>query len=104
MVQRIKKDDLVQVVSGKDRGATGTIVSIDKKKNRVLVKGVGMITKHIKPKRTGEKGQILKEESYIHISNVMPVCPGTKKPCRVGAQVRPDGKRVRISKKNNEEF
>jgi len=104
MLQRIKKDDLVYVLSGKDKGATGTVISIDFDESRVLVKGVNVVTKHVKPKRQGEKGSIVKEEKFISLSNVMPVCPETKKPCRVRTQETADGKRVRVSVRSGQPF
>ncbi len=104
MLQRIKKDDLVYVLSGKDKGATGSVISVDVDAGRVLVKGVNIVTRHLKPKRQGEKGSIVKEEKFISLSNVMPVCPETKKPCRVRTQETSDGKRVRVSVRSGQPF
>ena len=104
MLQRIKKDDLVYVLSGKDKGVTGSVISVDLTKGRVLVKGVNIVTRHVKPKRQGEKGSILKEEKFISVSNVMPVCPETKKPCRVRTQQGADGVRVRVSVRSGQSF
>jgi large subunit ribosomal protein L24 len=98
MLQRIKKDDQVCVIAGKDKGTTGTVIAVDKKGDRVLVKGVNVVTVHMKPRRQGEKGKIVRTEKYISASNVMPICPETKKPCRVRSQKAGEsGKRVRIS-------
>lgn len=104
MIQRIKKDDQVQVISGKDKGAAGAVLKIDLEKNKVMVKGVNVITRHQKPKARGEKGKIVKEEAYIALSNVMPVCPETKKPTRVRALITEDGKRVRVSVRSGQPF
>ena len=104
MAQRIKKKDLVYVITGKDKGAQGEVLGIDQRAQRVLVKGVNIITRHVKPKNRGEKGKIVKEEAYIALSNVMPVCPETKKPCRVRTQTVENGKRVRISARSGQPF
>ncbi|MGD1997409.1 MAG: 50S ribosomal protein L24 [Candidatus Dependentiae bacterium] len=104
MIQRIKKNDQVQVISGRDKGAEGVVLNLDLEKNKVLVKGINVITRHMKPKARGEKGKIVKEEAYIAISNVMPVCPETKKPTRVRSRMTEDGKRVRVSVRSGQPF
>lgn len=104
MVQRIKKDDLVYVTTGRDKGATGQVLEIDRAAQRVLVKGVNVVTRHQKPQRRGEKGKIVKEEKFIALSNVMPVCPETKKPTRVRAKVADNGKRIRVSARSGQAF
>lgn len=104
MLQRIKKNDLVYVLSGKDKGMTGSVIALDLAASKVLVKGVNIVTKHIKPQRKGEKGSIVKEEKFISLSNVMPVCPETNKPCRVRTQTGADGKRVRVSVRSGQSF
>lgn len=97
MVARIKKNDTVMVITGKDKGKTGTVIDILSKKGKVMVKGVALTTRHLKPKKQGETGSIKKLEGYIDISNVMPVCPDTKKPARVGARVLENNKeKVRL--------
>ncbi|WP_096271371.1 50S ribosomal protein L24 [Paucisalibacillus globulus] len=97
----VKKGDKVIVISGKDRGKTGTILEAYPKKDRVLVEGVNMIKKHAKPSQENPQGGILNQEAPIHVSNVMPVDPKTGNPTRVGYEVR-DGKKVRIAKKSGE--
>lgn len=97
MLSRIKKNDLVLVISGKDKGKRGHVLQIDRANNKVLVKDVGVITRHLKPKRQGEKGGIVKEESFISISNVMPVCPSCKKGCRIRVKFVDGGaKKIRV--------
>lgn len=71
------------VISGDDRGKQGVVIGIKRDKQRIRVEGVNMCTRHVKPKRQGEKGTIVKEEGYIHISNVMPIRSSDNKPCRV---------------------
>ncbi|GIO28765.1 50S ribosomal protein L24 [Ornithinibacillus bavariensis] len=97
----VKKGDKVIVISGKDRGKTGTILEAYPKKDRVLVEGVNMIKKHAKPSQENPQGGILNLEAPIHVSNVMPVDPKSGKPTRVGYEVR-NGKKVRIAKSSGE--
>ncbi|MDQ5890484.1 MAG: large subunit ribosomal protein [Candidatus Dependentiae bacterium] len=104
MLQRIKKNDLVYILAGKDKGVTGEVITVDLDGNKVLVKGVNIVTKHVKPKSKGERGSIVKEEKFIALSNVMPVCPETKKPCRVRTQKTAEGKRVRVSVRSGQSF
>jgi len=103
MAQRVKKNDTVVVITGRDKGMSGSVLAIDYTRRRVLVKGVGIVTRHVKPRRQGEKGKIIKEEAYIALSNVMPVCPSTKKPTRVRVNIA-DGRRVRVSVRSGEAF
>lgn len=104
MIARIKKNDTVQVISGKDKGKQGSVIGFKRKNNQVLVKDVAIITRHVKPKRAGEQGSIKKEESYISESKVMPVCTACNKPTRVSSKVLETGKRSRICKRCNEIF
>ena len=87
---KIKKDDLVQVITGKDKGKTGKVLSVDTKNNKVLVEGVNMVSKHSKPSMTNQQGGIIEMEAPIYLSNVMYVHKG--KPSR-----RPTASRVRRS-------
>ncbi len=103
MVARIKRNDTVQVVSGKDKGKSGSVIKTVPKKGKVLVKDVAIITRHVKPRRQGETGGIKKEESFIDISNVMPVCTSCNKPTRVGATVV-DNANKRMCKRCKEVF
>lgn len=95
-MRKIKKDDVVQIISGKDKGKSGKILSVDTAKERVLVQGCNMVTKHSKPNAKNPNGGIVNQEGSIHISNVMLVVDG--KPTKVGFDVK-DGKKVRIAKK-----
>ena len=88
MMERIRKNDLVVVISGRDKGKQGSVVAINNKKERVLVKGACLVTRHLKAKRQGEKSRITKEESYISFCKVMPICPACKKPCRVQSNAK----------------
>jgi large subunit ribosomal protein L24 len=96
MVQRIKKGDLVAVITGKDRGKQGRVLEVNHAADTVRVRGIAMQTKHLKPRKANTPGKIEQLEAFIQASNVMPVCPQTGKPCRVRSNVV-DGKRVRVS-------
>jgi large subunit ribosomal protein L24 len=101
MKLKLKKDDLVMVISGNAKGQEGKIVSIDLQKSRAIVEGVNMISKHTKPNAKSPNGGIVKQEGSIHISNLMLVVGG--KPTRVGRQVNEKtGKIERIAKKTKE--
>ena len=94
---KIKKDDLVQVITGKDKGKTGKVLSVDTKNNKVLVEGVNMVSKHSKPSMANQQGGIIEKEAPIDISNVMYVHKG--KPVRIGFQGEKKDK-VRVAKVN----
>jgi len=104
MVARIKKNDAVKVISGRDKGKTGSVIEILPKKKKILVKGIAMVTKHAKPRRQGETGGIKKKESYIGLSSVMPVCSACKKPTRVNTKQLSEGERVRVCNRCQEVF
>ena len=82
----VKKGDKVMVISGKDKGKTGVILSAFPKKDRVLVEGVNIVKKHSKPSQMNPQGGIISQEAPIHVSNVMPIDPKTGEPTRVGYQ------------------
>ena len=95
---RIKKGDTVQVLSGNDKGKTGEVLEKKKKTSRVIVKGVNIRKKHVKPKKQGEEGGIISVECSIHSSKVNVVCPKCNKATRVA--VKKEGKeKTRICKK-----
>ena len=94
-MHKIKKDDLVKIIAGKDKDKTGKILSVNTKKNTVLVEGCNMVTKHSKPSAANQQGGIIHQEGPIDISNVMLVVDG--KATRVGFEIK-DGKKVRVAK------
>ena len=94
----IKKDDKVVVLSGKDKGKQGKIMSADPKNAKVIVEGVNVATKHQKPQKQGQEGGIIKVETPIYACKVQLVCPKCGKATRVGHKVGKDGK-VRVCKK-----
>jgi len=101
---KIRKGDLVKVIAGDSKGSEGKIVEIIIDKNRAVVEGVNMISKHTKPNAANPNGGIVKQEAAIHISNLALVEPKTGKTTRVGRKLNDAGKLVRISKKSGEEI
>ena len=96
----LKVGDHVVVIAGKDKGKDGKIIKTLKNDNKVVVEGINMIKKHVKP-NGGNAGSIVEMEAPIHASNVMIVDPKTKKRTRIGHSVNKDGKKVRVAKKSN---
>ena len=94
-MNKIKKDDLVKVIAGKDNGKEGKVLHVETKKNKVVVEGCNMVTKHTKPNAANPNGGIVNREAAMDISNVMLVVDG--KATRVGFTVK-DGKKVRVAK------
>ena len=101
---KIRKGDLVKVIAGDSKGSQGKIVEIIIDKNRAVVEGVNMISKHTKPNAANPNGGIVKQEAAIHISNLALVEPKTGKTTRVGRKLNDAGKLVRVSKKSGEEI
>lgn len=104
MVARIKKNDTVIVLSGKDRDKKGTVIEVLPEKGKVLVKDIGIVTRHAKARKQGDVAGIKKEESYINAAIVMPICGSCKHPCRVNMKLMENGKRARICNKCKEIF
>ena len=110
MALRIRRDDTVRVIAGKDRGRTGRVKSVDPKNDRVYVEGVNIVKRHIKPRtlrdtqRAQEIGGIVEMEGPIHVSNVMLIDPDSGEPTRVGLRRDANGKRVRVAKKSGKEI
>jgi large subunit ribosomal protein L24 len=97
----VKKGDTVKVISGKDKGKTGVVLTATPKNERVLVEGVNIVKKHTKPNQANPQGGIVSQEAAIHVSNVMLLDPKSGEPTRVGYKVE-DGKKVRVAKKSGE--
>ncbi len=100
---KIRTDDKVIVLSGKDKGKQGKVLKADPKGGKVVVEGVSVASRHRKPRRQGEEGGIIKMETPIYASKVMLVCPKCGKPTRVGHVVE-DGKKLRACKKCGASF
>ena len=100
---RIKKGDQIQIIAGKDKGKTGKVLRVVPEKLRVVVEGLNLAKKHMKPKKGGEKGQRIEVPMSLSISNVMLVCPKCGKISRIGFKVSKDEK-TRVCKKCNGEL
>jgi len=101
---KIRKGDLVKVIAGDSKGTQGKILEIIKEKNRAIVEGANMVSKHTKPNAATPNGGIVKMEAAIHISNLMLVDPKSGKPTRVGRKRNDAGKLVRVAKTTGEEI
>ena len=93
----VKKNDTVVVLSGKDKGKQGKVLSVDPETRKVIVEGVNVASRHQKPRRQGEEGGIIKKETPIYASKVMTVCPKCSKATRVAHKIEGD-KKVRVCK------
>jgi large subunit ribosomal protein L24 len=101
---KLKKGDLVQVIAGDSKGTQGKITEVITDKNRAIVEGANMVSKHTKPNAANPNGGIIKQEAAIHVSNLALVDAKTGKPTRVGRKLNDAGKLVRVSKKSGEEI
>jgi large subunit ribosomal protein L24 len=100
----IKKGDMVMVITGESKGQKGRILEVDRVKNRAIVEGINMVSKHTKPHSKAPQGGIVKKEAPIHISNLMLIDPTSGKPSRIGRKLNSKNKLVRYSKKSGEEI
>jgi large subunit ribosomal protein L24 len=99
---RIRRDDEVIVLSGKDKGKTGKVLRTDPKKDRVFVEGLNIVKRHQRPSALNPNAQagVIEREGPIHVSNVALLDPKTKKPTRLGAVTTSDGKKARVAKRS----
>jgi len=100
---KIRKNDQVLIISGKDRGRKGRVIEVLPKERRIVVEGINLRKKHIKPKRSGEKGQIVEVPVSLDVSNTKFICQKCKKTARVGYKIE-GKKKYRICKKCGEEI
>jgi large subunit ribosomal protein L24 len=98
----IKKNDSILVITGKEKGKRGRVLSVYPLKNSLLIEKINMIKKHMKPSRKYTQGGIIEKEAPINISNVMLVCPKCNKPTRISSTSLQGGKKVRVCKKCRE--
>ncbi len=98
MAARIRKDDVVYIRSGEDKGKTGKVLRVLKDKEKVLVEGINMVWKHIKPTQTSPKGGRIQKEAAVHVSKVQPVDPKTGKGARIKIVIA-NGEKRRVAKK-----
>lgn len=99
---RIKKGDTAVVMTGKNRGKSGRVLTVAPADQRVVIEGINLVKRHTKPGKKYAQGGIIERESPIHISNVMLVCPKCSKPTRIGNTLIDDGKKLRACKKCKE--
>jgi large subunit ribosomal protein L24 len=98
---KIRKNDSVVVISGKDRGTRGRVLQVMPSTSRILVEGVNIIKRHTKANpQKNIQGGVVERESMIHVSNVMIYDPDTEKPSRIGSKILQDGSRVRIARRS----
>lgn len=98
----VKTGDTVMVISGDDKGKKGKVMAVSPKEGKLIVEGVNMVSKHVKPKRMGEVGGILKAEGAMYASKVQIICPRCKKPTRIGHKLNEDGTKSRTCAKCGE--
>lgn len=98
----VKKDDMVMIIAGKDKGKSGKVLRVLPEKGRVLVESLNVVKRHTRPSQMNKEGGIIEKEAPISISNVLLLCPGCDKPVRTGVKVLDDGSKVRFCKKCNE--
>ena len=99
MTARIRKGDMVAVVSGDERGKRGRVLEVIQEKNRVVIEGVNLVFKHLRKSQKHPNGGRIRREAAVHLSNVMPIDPETNKPTRVRFESK-DGKRVRVARRS----
>lgn len=92
------------VIAGESKGQKGRVLEVDRDKDRAIVEGVNLVSKHTKPNSKSPQGGILKKEAPVHISNLMLVDPASGKPTRIGRRLNDKNKLVRYSKKSGEEI
>ena len=95
----VKTGDTVMVINGKDRGKTGKVMAVAPSEGKVIVEGINVVSKHVKPRKMGEAGGIIKAESALYADKVQLVCPKCGKATRVGHVINDAGKKVRVCKK-----
>ena len=97
----VKKGDEVVVINGKDRGTRGKVMEVSPSEGKVIVEGVNVVTKHVKPRRMGEPGGLVKAESALYADKVQLVCPKCGRPTRTGSTINAKGQKVRTCKKQD---
>lgn len=100
----IKKGDMVFVNAGDEKGKTGKVLEVNREKNRAVVEGINMVSKHTKPNANNPQGGIIKQEASLHISNLQVVDPAKGGATRIGRRLNENGKLVRFAKKSGEEI
>ena len=101
-MSKIKKNDTVKILTGKDKGKTGKVLTVSPETGRALVQGLNLVKKHARRTKDDQQGGIIQKESPLHISNLMVVCQKCNKPTRVRFSMLSDGTKTRICKKCKE--
>ena len=99
---KIKKNDKVIVIGGKEKGKIGTVLKVDSEKERVVVEKVNMVKRHSKPGQQAGQGGIIEKEAPLHVSKLMMICNKCTEPTRIGKRILEDGSKVRVCKKCGE--
>ena len=100
----VKTNDTVVILSGKDKGKKGKVLEVSPTEGKIIVEGLNMATKHVKPRRMGESGGIVKAEAPLYASKVQLVCPKCDKPTRLAHKILENGTKERVCKKCGETF
>ncbi len=102
MLARVKKNDTVMVIAGKERGKTGKVLRVLQQENRAVVEHLNLIKRHMKPRGPQEQGGIVEKEAALHLSNLMPMCEKCNAPVRVGVRRLDDGSKARACRRCGE--
>ena len=100
----VKTGDTVVILSGKDKGKQGKVLQVSPKEGKVIVEGLNVVTKHVKPRRQGEQGGIVEAEAAMYACKVQLVCPKCGKATRIAHKILEDGSKARVCKSCNEEI
>ena len=101
-LQRLRKDDTVMVIAGRERGKTGKVLRVLGDRDRVIVGRVNLVKRHVKPRGVQQPGGIQEKEAPLHVSNVVPICPRCNKPTRVGTKTLAAGEKQRVCRRCGE--
>ncbi|MCD4669021.1 MAG: 50S ribosomal protein L24 [Actinomycetia bacterium] len=101
---KVKKNDKVKIVKGKDRGKSGKVLRINRQDGKVFVEGANIVSKHTRQQDQSKPGGIIKKEGPINIANVRVICPNCSKPARVGFDISGSGEKARVCKKCNQQI
>ena len=101
---KVKKNDRIKVLQGKDRGKTGKVLRMEPSKGRLYIEGINIIKRHTRKKSQNQPGGIISKEGPVNISNVVVVCPNCNKTTRIGCQLKDSGDKVRVCKKCGGQF
>lgn len=99
---RIRKNDIVMIMKGRDRGKTGRVMKLLSEQMKAIIEGRNLVKKHSRKSQKNPQGGIIQMEGPIQVCNLMPVCPKCNKPVRVGSLIEKDGKKLRVCKKCKE--